>query len=137
MATEIGALRGDGLALALASMGPSSDGDGNARAGAVVAAHEDASMGPSSDGDGNTVIWAPLAVPGTRLQWGRRLMATEIRYSMIGRSAPVTLQWGRRLMATEIGRGAHRVDDPVLPLQWGRRLMATEIRSSPSRTTTG
>jgi len=41
------------------------------------------------------------------LQWGRRLLAAEIRTARNSWPNPATLQWGRRLLAAEM-RGAAR-----------------------------
>ena len=37
------------------------------------------------------------------LQWGRRLMATEMTVNQANQAIKDQLQWGRRVMATEMG----------------------------------
>jgi hypothetical protein len=43
------------------------------------------------------------------LQWGRRLMATEIIDVPTVLANLTMLQWGRRLMATEMARIVYRI----------------------------
>ena len=63
----------------------------------------------------------------TRLQWGRRVNATESVNVWMLVSALVSLQWGRRVNATEskLAFSAMLGGDE---LQWGRRVNATERR---------
>ena len=90
-----------------------------------------------------------LVVPRSRLQWGRRVFATETLHAQSGNVLVSLLQWGRRVFATETpnyganatleafaSMGPSRVRDGDrdgnkclrcgATLQWGRRVFATE-----------
>ena len=83
-------------------MGPSPVGDGEASTTAVnVMAGDAASMGPSPVGDGEMTSANGTTDWTLRLQWGRRLLATERLAIRCFVSSQSTLQWGRRLLATE------------------------------------
>ena len=66
------------------------------------------------------------------LQWGRGLLAAEIRSRDVQlQTLCMTLQWGRGLLAAEMPTvnrsGLGRI---ATELQWGRGLLAAEIGSA-------
>ena len=66
-------------------------------------------MGPSSGDDGNHVGWKFDGLTGRfGLQWGRRLVTTEISPLAPPGAEGHGLLWGRRLVTTEIGKIALR-----------------------------
>ena len=109
----------------------------------------DASMGPSLGSDGKLYAEGSKLYAEGRLQWGRRLGATESpscrrggrdtgsfngavawerRKELCTSKGAVMakeLQWGRRLGATERSTSTMSAPPPNM-LQWGRRLGATE-----------
>ena len=86
-----------------------------------------ASMGPSPLSDGMLRSVRDKNLDDARLQWGRRLSATECVALGYSHSHVARLQWGRRLSATEC-RSARTYTQLDAWLQWGRRLSATECR---------
>ena len=85
-------------------MGPPRERDGERwELAQAVARHLDASMGPPRERDGELQKTAFSSSAKSRLQWGRRVNATEsitFTQSACGTSGS-SLQWGRRVNATE------------------------------------
>ena len=64
-----------------------------------------ASMGPRLVSRGNAICGWERGSPG-QLQWGRGLLAAEIRWLMLVRCLLLSVQWGRGLLAAEIYSGS-------------------------------
>ena len=84
-----------------------------------------ASMGPSPLGDGKIKKGDPFERAGWRLQWGRRLLATESVGTLAASACPTCFNgavasWRRKVASAAAGALVEN------QLQWGRRLLATE-----------
>ena len=110
-----------------ASMGPSSGGDGNVSSSRGSNDQRFASMGPSSGDDGNLSVMGLKADAGETLQWGRRLVTTEMDEA---RPADRHLDAGASMGPSSGDDGNLKLVRERLQcwaLQWGRRLVTTEM----------
>ncbi len=88
-------------------------------------------MGPRLVSRGNVHRPVDESAMLRQLQWGRGLLAAEMRRRIHRvEHAERQLQWGRGLLAAEMSSWtASRRCEPI-QLQWGRGLLAAEITSS-------
>ena len=90
-------------ALRLASMGPSRECDGDRLATRTQNARNQASMGPSRECDGDSSSTAPKATPKAASMGPSRECDGDWRQPRLRPALALRLQWGRRVNATETG----------------------------------
>src|SRR5260221_2529604 len=88
-------------------------------------------MGPRLVSRGNSSNHPKATINDSPLQWGRGLLAVEIKLNWTELEWVLQLQWGRGLLAAEISDSNGQLRTSPEILQWGRGLLAAEIRRLP------